>query len=133
MHSLIPSADDISWLKWRQLFEPKAGAFGLAVAELPRLNALREILEVLYARFGVFVHHRVFDGDPVDRRVPEIREERGPFIQLGPHLRQRFSARRDREPADSRIAQSGAGRVSDHQQVPAVIQQGPRVAYDMAI
>ena len=44
------------------------------MTELPRLDALSEVLEINDAGLGVLVHHGVLDGDAFDGRVPEVGE-----------------------------------------------------------
>lgn len=127
------AADDLSRDEWRQLSEPEARPFGLTVAELPRLDALGEVLEVGDARLGVLVHHRIFDGDPLNRRVPEVREQSGAFVEFLPHLLDGLPPGRGGQPPDTRVTQSGAGRMGDHQQVPPVVQQITRVADNVPV
>ena len=133
MDPRFPTAHDICRDQGWQLLQPKTGSFGLAMPELPRLDALGEVLEIRDAGLGVFVHDRIFDGDPIDGRVPEVGKQRGPFIELCPHLFDSLASRRHGQPADTGIAQSGAGRVGDHQKVPAVVQQVAGIADDMAV
>lgn len=125
--------DNVRRLQWRQVLQPQARSLGLTMPELPRLNALGELLKVHDPGFGVLVHHRIFDGDPVDRRVPEVREQRRALIKLAPHLFLGLARRRFGKPANARIAQSRAGRVGHHQQVPAIVQKVAGIPDDVPV
>jgi hypothetical protein len=64
------------------------------VAELPRLDRLRRGLVAFDYGFGVSVHDRVFDGNPVDGCIPESRKQGRALTQLALHLIGRFTWRR---------------------------------------
>ena len=133
MNPRVPAIDDLRRHKRRKILQPQAGTLGLAVTELPRLDALGEVLKVRDPALGVLVHHRVLDGDPLDRRIPEVREEGGALVQFCPHLFACLAGRRDGQPAHARIAQPRTRRVRDHQQIPPIVQKVARIADDMAV
>ena len=64
--------------------QERARPLRLAMTELPRLNALRRLGIVDDPLLGMPVHHRVFDRDVRDGRVPERREQFGAFVELAP-------------------------------------------------
>jgi hypothetical protein len=133
MDALLAAADDIGGLQAGQVFEPEAGALGFAMAELPRLDALGKFAVIDDPRLRVLVHHRIFDADAFDRRVPEGGEEIAGLVELAPYLLQRLARRRDREPSHTGIAKPRAGRVRDHEQVPAIVQMIAGIAADVAV
>ncbi len=99
------------------------------------------------------VHHRILDGDPLDRRIPASREQRGAFVEALPHECEAALAiprrigrddvgridvaaelgRRLAQPAYAAVAKAGAGRMHDGQQIPAVVQEIADVADDVSI
>ena len=93
------------------------------MSELPRLDALCRRGIVADARLGVPVHHRVLDRDALDRGVPERREEFRSLIEVSPEIALG-------QPANTAVAEPGAGRVSD-EQVPPTLKQIPGVTDDV--
>ena len=72
MNPWVATIDNLRRHERREVLQPQTGAFGLAVPELPRLDALSEVLKVRDPALGVFVHHRVLNGDPLDGSIPEV-------------------------------------------------------------
>lgn len=72
------------------------------------------------------MHHRIFQRDPFDGSIPASREQRHGFVQVGPQVPLV-------QPPDTGIAEAGAGRVADNQQIPAVGQMVAHVALDVPV
>ncbi|MNY35315.1 hypothetical protein D3C86_1697140 [compost metagenome] len=121
MNTCLSPFDDVGRSQRRQVTKPQARALHLGVAELPRLDALGKFLVVANPLLRMLVHHRVFDADAIDRRIPEGRKQIGTFVQFSPHVFCRPTGRRGGQPADAGVAKPSAWRVRHHKQVPAVV------------
>ncbi len=77
-----------------EVLQPKAGALGFWMPELPGLYALRELDVIPYQVFRMRMHDRVFDADMRDWCVPEVGEKCRTFVQIPPHLGNCFAGLR---------------------------------------
>src|ERR1022692_709550 len=132
-HALLAALDDVGRFQRRQVLEPEACSLGLAVAKLPWLNALRKFPVVHDEDLGMPVHDGVLDADALDGGVPEGGEQVRALAQFALHVFGGLARRRFREPANATVAKACAGRMRDHQQIPAVVEDVAGVAPDMPV
>ena len=133
MNAGSSALNDVGGAKGRKVFQPKAGALGLRMSELPWLHALRKLCIVSYELLPVAVHHRVLDADVRYWGIPHVREQLCTIAKLAPHLIERFAGRRLMQPSHAAIAKAGAGRMCHDQKVPAIVQDFADVALNMAV
>lgn len=127
-----PALDNRGWLYSREVFQPQAGGFRLAVAELPGLNYLTWFGDVEQS-FGMPQHDRVFDGDHGDRRIEEQLEKSRGRTHSGPAIRARtvLFLHSCIEVLCPAIGEEGAFGMRDHQ-IPAMpVSRRYRIALDM--
>lgn len=133
MDARCSALDDFRRHEQRQVLQPQTGALDLAVPELPWLHGLCRLLIVADALLRVPVHDRVLDRDALDRRVPQVGEQRGALVKFAPHILQRPAGRRNGQPADAAVAKPRAGRMRHDHQIPAVVENVPDIADDVLV
>jgi len=125
--------NDIRGAELRQVLQPEAGALRLWMAELPRLNALRKLGVIPNQLLRMRVHDRVLDADVRYRSIPHIGEKLSTFAKLPPHLVEGFAGRCLVKPAYATVAETGAGRMRNDQEVPSVIEDLASIALNMPV
>jgi hypothetical protein len=133
MNARRASFNNLCGAKPWKILQPKTGTLRFGMPELPRLDALGELDVVSYEPLRVGMHDGVFDADVWDRSIQEVGKQLSAFTQFLPHLSDGFAGRCLVQPSDSAIAQARAWWMGDDEEVPAVIQDVPHVALDMAV
>ena len=117
----------------RKIAQIEAGCLEGRLAKPPWLDGLCGRLIVADAFLRMPVHDRIFDSDVGNVGIPAIREECRAFIQFVPHLLERAPSWRTVQPAHAAVAESGAGRMHDGHEVPAIVEHIPDVADNVTV
>ena len=133
MNSRCAALNNLCRAKLWKVLQPKAGALGFGMSELPRLDALRKLDIIPYQVLRMRMHDWVLDADVRDRRIPEVGEKFRTLAKILPHLVNGFAGWRLVQPSHAAVAEAGAGWMGDDQKIPAVVQDFPYVALDMAV